>query len=351
LESIHPGELVSKFNPVTKYDHFFRYLRFTFPSEDRHINSNRQTTKTQKTAESIMTEYLITFAAGASYGLTTVLVGQPLDTIKVRMQGLPPSNNSSSNAAKSSPSSSSSSAYRVATELFAREGVAGLYRGGLPLFLGGSLMRSAQFGVSGSTKTWLEQVSGGKTAKSNLIFGILDWQVIVAGIAGGLARGLVEVPTDYFKTRRQVERSWTLDKSILDGTAVTMFRNTILYASFMVYIDFSKLACQAGYVPTMLMTEDQQGLVPFAKGSICANLAWLTVWPADVIKTQRQSGNYVSQSTLQLLQQNIQSGRLFRGIVPGLVRSSISNGSSMVVYEFVHSSLTNHLQLERRDMT
>jgi hypothetical protein len=99
------------------------------------------------------------------------------------------------------------------------------------------------------------------------------------------------------------------------------------------------------------MTSDQQSLVPFAKGSICANMAWLTVWPADVIKTQRQSGNYSSSSTMQLLRENIQTGRLFRGIVPGLVRSSISNGSSMVIYEFVHTTLTNRLQLERRDMT
>ena len=31
-----------------------------------------------------MVDFAITFAAGASYGLTTVLVGQPLDTIKTR---------------------------------------------------------------------------------------------------------------------------------------------------------------------------------------------------------------------------------------------------------------------------
>ena len=30
-----------------------------------------------------MAELLVTFAAGASYGMTTVVVGQPLDTIKV----------------------------------------------------------------------------------------------------------------------------------------------------------------------------------------------------------------------------------------------------------------------------
>ena len=30
-----------------------------------------------------MAELLVTFAAGASYGMTTAVVGQPLDTIKV----------------------------------------------------------------------------------------------------------------------------------------------------------------------------------------------------------------------------------------------------------------------------
>ena len=36
-----------------------------------------------------MVDFGITFAAGASYGLTTVLVGQPLDTIKTRLQKTP----------------------------------------------------------------------------------------------------------------------------------------------------------------------------------------------------------------------------------------------------------------------
>ena len=54
---------------------------------------------------------------------------------------------------------------------------------------------------------------------------------------------------------------------------------------------------------------------------------------------------------MRLFQENFQSGRLFRGLVPGLVRSSIANGSSMVVYEFVHSTLTERFGLERRDMT
>ena len=35
------------------------------------------------------TAFGITFAAGYAYGTTTVIVGQPLDTIKTRMQGMP----------------------------------------------------------------------------------------------------------------------------------------------------------------------------------------------------------------------------------------------------------------------
>eukprot|EP00566_Odontella_aurita_P017122 CAMPEP_0113559648 /NCGR_PEP_ID=MMETSP0015_2-20120614/19010_1 /TAXON_ID=2838 /ORGANISM="Odontella" /LENGTH=263 /DNA_ID=CAMNT_0000461301 /DNA_START=420 /DNA_END=1208 /DNA_ORIENTATION=- /assembly_acc=CAM_ASM_000160 len=263
-----------------------------------------------------MAEFAVTFAAGAFYGLTTVVVGQPLDTIKVRMQGM--------------PNHSTHSAFSVAKELFSREGVRGLYRGGLPLFLGGSLMRSAQFGVSGKARDVLRQWG----LPDYRLFGLFDYQIVLAGIAGGIGRGLVEAPTDFFKTRRQVEKRWEL-RHVLDGTGVTLARNTVLYAAFMVYVDLSKQACAAHIVPSILTTPDGMSLTPFAKGAICANLAWLTVWPADVVKTQRQSGNYdINVSSWKLLMENVKSGRMFRGVVPGLVRSSIANGSSMVVYEW-----------------
>jgi hypothetical protein len=135
-------------------------------------------------------------------------------------------------------------------------------------------MRSAQFGVSGRVKHWMEEHPHLPHYK---LFGLLDWQVITAGIAGGLGRGIVEIPTDFLKTRRQVEKGWTWSH-LMDGTAITLVRNTILYTAFMVYIDLSKQACRAGYVPSILMNENENGLTPFAKGAICANLAWLTVW-------------------------------------------------------------------------
>ena len=76
------------------------------------------------------------------------------------------------------------------------------------------------------------------------------------------------------------------------------------------------------------------------------------VKPADVVKTQKQSGNYdENKSVLRLLHENMRNGRLFRGLLPGLVRSSMANGSSMVVYEKVHTTLSWHFQLQRHDLT
>lgn len=79
------------------------------------------------------------------------------------------------------------------------------------------------------------------------------------------------------------------------------------------------------------------GLGPFWTGAICSNLAWLTIWPLDVVKSQIQSGHerYRDKTYRYLFVENIRSGLLFRGIMPGLLRSFIANGCSMVVYNKV----------------
>jgi|AntRauTorckE5430_2_1112549.scaffolds.fasta_scaffold03098_1 solute carrier family 25 carnitine/acylcarnitine transporter 20/29 len=281
--------------------------------------------------------FAITFLSGASYGLMTVIVGQPLDTIKTRMQGM-----------------SSSSASHILRDLYSTEGIKGLYRGGLPLLIGGSFMRSAQFGFSAKARDFLEE----SKFPSYKAFNTLDSNVLLAGIAGGIGRAMIEIPTDFLKIRRQVQldanakmKFSMLRKNLMDGSIVTFGRNTILFTSFIVYVDLSKQACTAGLIPVFLCNDDSTGLSPFAKGSICANMAWLSCWPFDVVKTQRQSGNVASDiGAIELLKDNMRQGKLFRGLAPGLVRSSIANGSSMVVYESVHSNLSLFFDVQRKDM-
>ncbi len=214
-------------------------------------------------------------------------------------------------------------------------------------------MSNVECRISGEAKEYLKR----KNVPSLKIFGLVDSSVLLSGIAGGLGRALVEIPTDFFKIRRQVQKDVNAKLNIreiwtqsLNGSFVTFARNTILFASFIVYIDLSKQAVASGIVPKFICNEDSTGLKPFAKGAICANLAWITCWPIDVIKTQRQSGNYGGSDSLALLRKNLQNGAMFRGMLPGLLRSTISNGTSMVVYEYVHSNLSIFFGVDRRDM-
>lgn len=239
------------------------------------------------------------FIAGFAYGATTVIVGQPLDTIKTRMQAL-----------------QMNSALKTAKVIVSSDGVRGLYRGGLALLLGGSLIRSAQFGVYEFVLDKEKQYFG---ESKDRVFGVFNAQVVCAGFAGGIGRGLVEGPFEYIKTRRQVDRAWR-PAEVFQGSGATIFRNAFLFCAFVVYIDISQQLIPGG-------------LSPFWKGAICSNLAWLTIWPLDVVKSQIQSGLNKDKSIAALLKENVKSGLLFRGLVPGLTRSFIANGSSMVVYQ------------------
>ena len=114
-------------------------------------------------------------------------------------------------------------------------------------------------------------------------------------------------------------------REALSGLGVTMGRNTGLFSAFVVYMD---------------LLRPYLGDSPFVYGATCSNLAWLTVWPFDVVKTQRQSGRHPGVSAPALLANAFREGALFRGLLPGLVRSSIANGTSMVVYKKVHAELS-----------
>jgi len=209
--------------------------------------------------------------------------------------------------------------------LFILLDLSGLYRGGMTLVLGGALIRSAQFGVYETFLAKEREYFGSYGQEDRVFYGWFDPQIILAGFAGGVGRGLVEGPFEYIKTRRQTEQKWRF-KELLNGSGATMFRNSFLFCSFMIYIDLSKQLIPGG-------------MGAFWTGAICSNLAWLTIWPLDVVKSQLQSGKFAGKSYMELLTYNIRSGAVFRGLLPGLTRSFIANGCSMVVYKEILTML------------
>lgn len=262
------------------------------------------------------------FLAGFAYGATTVLVGQPLDTMKTLQQTrITPVDGGKSKQ---------SSLVSLAKELHAEGGIRAFYRGGMPLLLGGGLMRSAQFGVYHSSLNFIRKQAGGET--KILWFGCIDPQVVAAGFCGGIGRALVESPFEMVKVRRQVQTPIVESafEFLRTGAVATLTRNGFLFSSFVVYMDLARKA-DVSFVQS-----------PFLLGGVCASMAWITVWPLDVVKSRMQSGQYHNKKQMtEILIDVIRSGHIFRGLVPGLTRSFVSNGSSMVVYKYVETQLQN----------
>jgi hypothetical protein len=71
--------------------------------------------------------------------------------------------------------------------------------------------------------------------------------VVLAGFCGGIGRGLVEGPVEYIKVRRQVGAAWRASE-MLSGSGVTVFRNSLLFSGFMIYVDISKQLVPGGLV-------------------------------------------------------------------------------------------------------
>ena len=271
------------------------------------------------------------FIAGFAYGATTVMVGQPFETLKTLTQV-----SSSGGIAASSNKATltifghniqRSSLLNTASNLYSTSGIRGFYRGGVPLLIGGGLMRSAQFGFYNTVLPFMDGKFG-KVDPQNYWLGCVNPHVVVAGWAGGIGRGLVEGPFEMVKVRRQVVSGWKF-ADIFQGFGVTVFRNSFLFSSFCIYMD----------VLRQELDKRDMTLSPFLKAGICANLAWFTMWPVDVVKTRRQSGKYEGRSLLWLLNDTIRSGDMYRGLTAGMLRSFFANGVSMEVYTLVEKEL------------
>lgn len=249
------------------------------------------------------------FIGGFAYGAATVIVGMPLDTIKTLQQ---------------THIGQAGNMVTIGRRLAAEGGWKAFYRGGLPMFLGGGFMRSAQFGCNEVALSNIRKGMGGPTKPEGKLFGCLDPQIILAGFAGGLGRGVVEAPIEFLKVRRQVLTPWAM-REIVKGAGTTLFRNAFLFSSFVVYVDVSKNFVE---------------LSPFWLGAICSNMAWMTIWPLDVVKSRLQSGKFKEgMSMRQALADSYRSGAMFRGLAPGLLRSFIANGVGMTVMVAVQKEL------------
>ena len=122
--------------------------------------------------------------AGASAGAAGALVGAPFELAKTRMQAAPPG------------------AYRHLGDALVRsatgaEGLAGLWRGGVPAVARAAAVNAAQLGVYDGAKGWLRAVGGGGGGSGRGL-------EVAAAAVSGVVTTTVSSPADVLKTRMMV---------------------------------------------------------------------------------------------------------------------------------------------------
>ena len=251
-------------------------------------------------------ELIMGSLSGLAFGLVSPLASQPFDTLKTKMQA-------EARYARQGMGA-------VATRVLRTDGAAGLYRGILPIVMSTGLQKSALFSANAGARRACEE--RGVTGFPALLVG---------GLAAGTARTVVETPFELAKVRYQTGGGVQLAE-LYTGAGATWARGTLMLTSFFVLCDYSEKAAPE------LMSKPLLG--GFLKGGVCATLAWAVAWPLEIAKNLKQGADGSRLSTLAIVRQLAASDGLrglYRGFLPGALRSFVANGAGMAVFQFTQS--------------
>ena len=281
--------------------------------------------------------------AGSISGVAQVLIGQPFDTIKVRLQTQP------------KPGPGEERLYRGAIDCIQKtvrnEGLGALYKGTLSPLAGIGLCVSIQFATVEHMKRYLHSTNA--SASDPLTLG----QLFVAGSAAGIANSVVSGPVEHIRTRMQVQTKsgteaayrGTVDcvrkiygqyglAGLYKGQVSTVAREIIGYGGyFMAY----ELALRY-FTENGRRSKSEVGILPIMlSGAIGGFGMWLPVYPVDVVKSKLQTDAFELtsrryRSTWDCVRKTFQAEGIagfYRGFGPCLVRAAPVNAGTFLAFE------------------
>ncbi|TPX78595.1 hypothetical protein CcCBS67573_g00105 [Chytriomyces confervae] len=241
--------------------------------------------------------FWIDFVAGTFGGAAGVIVGHPLDTVKVRLQA---------QAMSAASQRKYSGTLNCVATILREEKLKGLYKGMASPVVGVAAINSLLFGVHG---WFMHHIAGDNTPTVSNIF----W----AGCGSGLVNAFLACPMELVKIRLQNQTSSNGGSSMTSysgpidccrkiyktggirafykGLHVTIWRETPSYgAYFASYEIFTHLFTPPG----QSLDVPSPGLL--LAGGLAGIVGWLSTYPFDVIKTHIQSDlSGKNQSMLQ----------------------------------------------------
>jgi len=290
------------------------------------------------------------FWAGYISGAAGIIIGNPLDVLKVRLQ-----------AGAGAPSTPSP------TSQFSSAG--SLIRGATAPILGYGALNALLFVTYNRTSAFLNTNLAGTPA------GL--WSTWLAGAIGGLATWVVSTPTELVKCRAQLSTSssWNITKEIMRaegvrgmyfGGAVTALRDSVGYGFYFWSYELStRLMMSRSKQST---SSGQEATKVLLCGGLAGVVTWASVFPLDVVKTRVQTqvnifrnaaeseallgANGTSAETSPALSKRLGAveiarnayraegaGVFFRGLAVCSVRAFVVNAAQWAVYEWVMREL------------
>ncbi|KAI9302552.1 mitochondrial carrier domain-containing protein [Cunninghamella echinulata] len=289
---------------------------------------------------------LIDCASGTVGGILQVLVGQPFDTVKVRLQ----------------TQSVTNPIYKgmmdCVRQTRAKEGFAGFYKGTTTPLVGIGACVSIQFVVLEAMKRFYSPHGESLT----------NGQFYLAGAASGIANSIVSGPVEHIRTRLQVQTSSSAGSSglyfkgpidaikkiysnyglagIYKGQGITMVREFQGYGAYF-------LAYEWLVKRSMEKTGRQRTELPAHEvclyGASAGYAMWLTIYPIDVMKSKLQTDAFDPSQrkyhgVLDCARKTLAVeglGGFFRGIGPCLLRAAPCNAATFMGFEVAMRFLSN----------
>ncbi|KAI2634645.1 mitochondrial carrier domain-containing protein [Xylaria nigripes] len=273
--------------------------------------------------------------SGAVGGIAQVLIGQPFDIVKVRLQ----------------TTTQYSSALNAATTIYAKEGPLAFYKGTLTPLLGIGACVSIQFGAFGFAKRYFETANAASSRK-DLSYG----QYYAAGAFAGIANSVLSGPIEHVRIRLQTQphgaarlydgpldclrklstQGGGVMRGVYRGEAVTLLREAQAYGVWFLAFEWMMNADAARN--GLARNEIPAYKIAFY-GGLAGEALWLGSYPLDVIKSKMQTDGFGANMRYKSMRDcfaqtwRVEGMRGFwKGIGPTLLRAMpVSAGTFAVV--------------------
>jgi len=292
------------------------------------------------------------FWASSISGIAGLLIGNPLDIVKVRLQA----------SSASSPSPATATVAVPRTYQFS--GAGSLVRGAAAPILGSGALNAILFMTKNRTSDFLTPLGSEPSL----------WTTWLAGAIGGLATWCVSTPIELVKCRTQLSSpatpttSWMVVREIVRregirglyfGGVVTALRDSIGYGFYFWSYELTSRFLVEKMKERGFDSAGQETAKVLISGGIAGVVTWASVFPLDVVKTRLQV-QVLSESTPLLaagtrmgLEQrrlgaveiarnayrNEGAGVFFRGLGICSLRAFVVNAAQWAVYEWIMREL------------